>query len=213
MKATKNNRIYGLMMLIMVFVLPFSACKKDEPAPKDDLYPETPVNTPSSSAIAVFQKPDPFYQLHVYRYDPDAKKWTKDIGGHFSTISATDNTYLGFTNPYVTDSGVAMFDMVRLYSDYAGSSTIKTLKINADQVLQFFPDFEGAKTGIVKVKTQDITITKRDGGNFKIGISGQGTYDERTKVIDLTINFNNSAIGKPNTSYNYKLSVNELNLN
>ena len=90
---------------------------------------------------------------------------------------------------------------------------VKTARINADQVLQFFADFDGAKTGVVKVKTQDITVTKRDASTFMVGISGSGFYDERTKVIDVTINFNNSKINLPNTSYKYKLSVDELTLN
>lgn len=202
-----------LLSIVLIFGVLLASCKKDEPLRKDDLYPEVPLAVPSSATIAVFQKPDPFYQLFVYRFDPITNKWTSRIGGHFSTISTSDNSFLGFTNPYVTDSGVAMFDMVRLYGDVIGSTNIKTARINADQVLQFFADFDGAKTGVVKVKTQDITITKRDASTFIVGISGSGFYDERTKVIDVTINFNNSKINLPNTSYKYKLSVDELTLN
>lgn len=213
MMAIKSNSILKLILLGFIIATLTSACKKGEPTTKEDLYPEQPVGTASSSAIAVFHKTEPFYQLYVYRYDKDKKKWTNKIGGHFSTISAADNTFLGFTNPYVTESGVAMFDMPKLYADIAGSSNTKTLKINVDQVLQFFPDFADAKTGIVKIKTQDVTLTKRDESTFKIGISGQGTYDERSKLIDLKVNFDNTKINLPNTSYDYKLSVNELSLN
>jgi hypothetical protein len=204
------KKVFAIFLVISVL---FTSCKKEEPLKKDDLYPEQPLGTPSSATIAVFQKPDPFYQLYVYRFDPDLNKWGNRIGGHFSTISTSDNTFIGFTNPYVTESGVAMFDMVKLYGDVIGSTNIKTARINADQVLQFFADFDGAKTGIVKVKTQDITVTKRDDTTFIVGLSGNGTYDERTKVIDLKINFNNSKINLPNTSFNYKLSVDVLILN
>lgn len=213
MMVIENFKIQKIGLMLLIFATLFVACKKDEPPTKEDLYPEQPVGTASSSAIATFNKIEPFYQLYVYRFDPEEKKWTRKIGGHFSTISTTDNTFLGFTNPYVSDSGVALFDMSKLYADVAGSSNSKTLKINVDQVLQFFPDFVDAKSGIVKIKTQDVTVTKRDESTFKIGISGSGTYDERTKLIDLTVNFDNSKINLPNTSYKYKLSVNELNLN
>ncbi|MBK0384270.1 hypothetical protein I5M32_14980 [Pedobacter sp. SD-b] len=197
--------------LLLILIISFTACKKDAPPTKDDLYPDKPIQA-SASAINTFQKPDPFYQLYVYRYDPDTQSWTKRIGGHFSTISLTDSTYLGFTNPYVADSGVAMFDMVKLYGDVIGSTAIKTAQINVDQVLQFVPYTPGAKKGDVKVKAQDVTVTKKDGTTFKVGISGSGTYDETTQLIDLEIKFDNSRINLPNTSYKYKLSVTALTL-
>lgn len=201
--------------LLMLFVLTalLTACKKDEPVAKEDLYPAQPVSVPSSTAIAVFHQPTSFYQMFVYRYDADNKTWSNRIASHFSTISATDPSFLGFTNPYVQDSGVAMFDMVRLYSAYTGTTNIKTVAINADQVLQFFPDFEGSKTGVVKVKTQDVILNKSGGGTIVIGISGNGVYDENTKVMDLNITFNEAAIGGTTRTIKYKLSPTALTLN
>lgn len=185
-----------LSFILLLSLFSIISCKKDAPPTKEDLYPENPVSTPSSTAISVFHKPDPFYQMWVYRFDTQTNKWTNRIGSHFSTISTTDNSYVGFTNPYVSESGTSMFDMVRLYTNTTGSTNIKTVRINADQVLQFFPDFINAPTGIVKVKTQDVVLTKTGGvETFKIGISGQGTYDERTKVINLEVVFNETAIG------------------
>jgi hypothetical protein len=201
--------------LLMLFVLTalFTACKKDEPLAKEDLYPAEPVSVPSSSAIAVFHQPTSFYQMYVYRYDADSKTWSSRIASHFSTVSVTDPSFLGFTNPYVADSGVAMFDMVRLYSTYTGTTNIKTVAINADQVLQFFSDFEGAKTGIVKVKQQDVILKKSAGGTITIGMSGNGVYDENTKVMDLNITFNEAAIGGTARTIKYKLSPTALTLN
>jgi len=200
------------LIIVFISLITFSACKKDEPAAKVDLYPAEPVATASSSAIAVFHQPVAFYQMFVYRYDPVNEVWGRRIGSHFSHISVTDPNYLGFSNFTATDSGVALFDMVALYSAYTGTTAIKTVGINADQVLQFFPDYDGAKTGIVKVKTQNVILRKLGGGTISIGISGEGTYDETAKLIDLKITFNEAAIGGTTRTFKYKLSPTALTL-
>jgi hypothetical protein len=200
------------LLLIIATLTVLSSCKKEQPADKADLYPEVPLATASSSAMAVFQQNIAFYQMFVYRFDSTTSAWTNRIASHFSTTSATDPTFIGFTNAGVADSGTAMFDMVRLYSTQTGTTNIKTVKINADQVLQFFPDYEKAKTGIVKVKTQDVVLTKSDATTFKIGISGSGTYDETSKVIDLSITFNETAIGGTTRTFKYKMSPTALTL-
>ena len=191
----------------------FTGCKKDEPALKEDLYPDQPLSTPSSSSIATFHQTVSFYQMFVYRFDPITSKWNARIGAHFSTIPASDPTALGFTNPYVADSGVPLFDMVRLYTAETATTNIKTVKINADKVLQFFPDYAGAKTGIVKVVDQDVVLTRLNLTTFKIGISGSGTYDENTKIIDLDVKFNEAAIGGTFQAFKYKMSPTALILN
>ena len=201
------------IFILILVVFTIAACKKDEPAAKDDLYPDQPISTPSSTAIGTFHQSVSFYQLFVYRFDPITSKWTSRIGGHFSTIPESDPATLGFTNPYVVDSGVPLFDMVRLYAVETGTTNIKTVKINADKVLQFFPDFDGAKIGIVKVVAQDITLTRANLTSFKIGISGSGTYNENTKLIDLEVKFNESAIGGTSQTFNYKMSPVALTLN
>lgn len=202
------KKIFILIITITILL----GCKKDQPADKADLYPEQPIATPSSSAIAVFQSNVAFYQMFVYRLDPATNTWTNRIASHFSTISVSDPTFIGFNNANVTDTGVAMFDMVRLYATQTGSTNIRTVKINADQVLQFFPDFDGAKTGVVKVKTQDITLTRQDTSTFKIGISGSGIYNETSKVIDLNVTFNEAAIGGTSRTFSYKMSPTALTL-
>jgi len=194
------------IFIFLTAVILVAGCKKDRPIDKVDLYPDQPVNTPSSSAMDVFQSNVSYYQMFVYRFEPNTNTWTSRIVGHFSTISQADPTFLGFTNPYVADSGVPMFDMVKLYSAQTGTTNIKTVKINADQVLQFFPDYVNAKTGIVKVKTQDVVLTKSDGTTFKIGMNGSGTYNEVAKVIDLSITFDEAAIGGTSRTFSYKLS-------
>lgn len=201
------------IILFVLLSLSLLACKKEEPAPKSDLYPDQPLTTPSSSAIATFHQAVSFYQMFVYRFDPLTAKWTTRIASHFSTIPTNDPTVIGFTNPYVADSGVPLFDMVRLYASETGTTNIKTVKINAEKVLQFFPDFEGAKTGIVKVLNQDVVLTRSNLSTFKIGISGSGTYDENAKLIDLEVKFDETAIGGTSQTFKYKLSPVALTLN
>ncbi len=201
------------IITLFISIILIGGCKKDEPAEKADLYPAQPVVTASSSAIAVFHQPTAFYQMYVYRYEPSTGLWTNRITGHFSTISTADPSFIGFGNPNVLDSGAPMFDMVRLYSAYTGSTNIKTVGINVDQVLQFFPDYEGAKTGIVKVKTQDVVLrTSTAGKTISIGISGGGTYDETSKLMDLKVTFNEAAIGGTTRTFDYKLSPTALTL-
>ena len=202
-----------LLFTILLGIVLFTSCKKDEPALKEDLYPDQPLSVPSSSAIATFHQSISFYQLFIYRFDPITAKWGSRIGGHFSTIPAIDPSAIGFTNPYVVDSGVPLFDMVRIYAVETGTTNIKAVKINADKVLQFFPDYAGAKTGIVKVVAQDIVLTRLNLTTFKVGISGSGTYDENTKIIDLEVLFNETALGGTPQKFLYKMSPTALTLN
>lgn len=203
-------KMLRLLPFFIAGVLMLNSCSKDNKA----VEPEPEESAASSEVINVFHKSEQYYQMYVYRYDSTATKWTNRIGSHFSTIPADDPTYIGFTNPNVVDSGVNLFGMVTLYTSEIGSNNIKTAKINAEKVLQFFPDEVGSTKGKVKVLTQDITITRSEGTTFKIGISGEGTYDTDTKVIDLIVNFNETAIGgKAKVAHKYKLSVNPLTLN
>lgn len=209
------KRYFNFLIALLVISTSLTiSCKKEEPPLKEDLYAEVPLDRPSSSALGVFHQPVAFYQLFVYRYDPETQRWGTRIASHFSSISATDPSYMGFTNTTVTDSGVAAFDMVRLYSTETGSTNIKNAKINIDQALQFFPDYEGSKTGVVKVKTQDVVITRTTiPGTFLIGISGEGTYNETSGLIDLKVTFDDSKIGGGKKTIDYKMSTVALSLN
>ncbi|MFT4031254.1 MAG: hypothetical protein QM669_02440 [Siphonobacter sp.] len=205
-------KIKSLLPLAFIATLLLANCSKNDPEPAVEEEEETV--EASSSAVSVFHKTDTYYQMYVYRYDSTSQAWTSRIASHFSTVPEDDATYIGFTNPYVVNSGVNLFGMVTLYQGTIGTNNIKEAKINAEKVLQFFPESEGATKGTVKVKEQDIVITKKDSvGTFTIGIGGEGTYDEETKVIDLVVKFNETNIGGSAAVYRkYKLSVDALSL-
>ena len=197
-----------------------SACSDSESNPEPETIPvveEKPTETAASaSAIETFHKSDAYYQLYVYRYDSTTVKWTSRIASHFSTVQKNEPTYLGFSNPYVVESGVNLFGMVTLYQEALGSNNIKEVRINVDKVFQFFPSVTGSKKGIVKVIAQNVVMRRKDGNpdSISIGISGEGTYDEETKVIDVVVYFNETSIGgKASVGRRYKLSVDALTLN
>lgn len=207
----KINKLIPFAFVALFFA---TACSDSESNPTP-VVEEKPAEA-SAKVIETFHKSDAYYQLNVYRYDSTASKWTAKIGSHFSTIPQNEPSYLGFTNPYVKESGVNLFGMTTIYADTLGTSNIKEARINAEKVLQFFPDATAAKKGTVKVVGQNIVMTKKSGNpaTISIGISGQGTYDEETKVIDLTVYFNETSIGgKSSVARKYKLSVDALTLN
>ncbi|WP_316734659.1 hypothetical protein [Pedobacter aquatilis] len=203
-------KIKNTLFLIAITSITLFGCKKTATTPEEEVKTEAKA---SAGPLAVFQKSTASYQLYVYRYDETTATWTRRIGSHFSTVSDATPTAMGFTNPYVEDSGVNMFQMVTLYTDQLGTNNIKEAKINAPAVLEFYPSAENATKGIVKVIKQDVTLTVKAGGSFKIGISGEGTYDETTKLIDLVVKFNETAIGGASeVKRTYKLSVDALTL-
>lgn len=197
----------NLLSVAAIALILVTGCKKSTV----DVVEEKP-EVASASPLATFQSSAANYQLFVYRYDDVTATWTRRIGSHFSTI-AEDGTSLGFTNPYVENSGVNLFGMVTLYTEILGTNNVKEAKINVPKLLQFYPSESGSKTGVVKIIGQDVVLTVAAGGSFKIGLSGEGTYDETTKVIDLTVNFNETAIGgNAKVVRKYKLSVAALTL-
>jgi hypothetical protein len=200
-----------LSLAAIAFILTTGCSKSDNTAvPVDEVEVLPPAST---GPLSVFHKNTSNYQLYVYRYEDTTATWTKRIGSHFSTIAEATPTALGFTNPYVEDSGTNLFGIPSLYTATIGTNNVKTAKVNAPAVLQFYPSASGSKTGVVRVIKQDVVVTTKTGDTFKIGISGEGTYDENSKVIDLVVKFNDTAIGGlPEIKRTYKLSVDALTL-
>ncbi|REA57769.1 hypothetical protein DSL64_22815 [Dyadobacter luteus] len=212
-------KITRLLPFAFVTLLFATSCSDSEP--DTVVVPEVEVQTASKSGVKAFFKSDAYYQPYVYRYDSTTTKWTSRIASHFATIP-TDTSAIGFTNANVIDSGVNLFGMVTLYAEALGSNNIKEARINAEKVLEFIPSEKGSKTGKVKVIPQDVVIRRKDGvansttnpATVKVGIKGEGTYDEATKMMDLTVIFNETEVGGKAAVYRkYKISVDPQTLN
>ncbi|MBD1431962.1 hypothetical protein H8B06_03915 [Sphingobacterium sp. DN00404] len=215
-----------LFVLIVLFLL---SCSKssEEPQPEPEPEPEEetlPKELAITRTIAYFHEDEAYYQPYVYRYDTETAAWSKRIGAHFSTISESSPTYIGYTQPYVEDSGVNLFHMVTLYAEHIGSTNVKTAGINVEKVLGFVPDESSEligkeedndltyAKGEVEVVSQKVKIRKSGLVDFfEIGISGTGTYDLKTGVIDLEVHFDEREIGgQEDVVRQYKISKEAL---
>lgn len=210
-----KNVVFGLSILFML------SCSKESVQPTPEPEPEPkPESKADASIITFFHATDPYFQPFVYLFSEETQTWSRRAGSHFSTISEEDPTYLGFTNPYVENSGVNLFHMVTLYQEKTGTNNIKTVAINADKVLRFFPDLATEAnptptTGTVEVFAQKIKMYKAGGDienresmdYIEIGISGEGTYNTKTGVIDLDVHFDETSIDGPaKVTRQYKIS-------
>lgn len=169
------------------------------------------VIVPFSPAATWFQT-TAYYAPYFYYYTDSTAKWTS-MTGHYAVLDETDAAVLGFVNNWVSESGVGFFNMHRMYSAEIGSTNIKTAKINVPRALELLPNAAGARKGTVRVIPQQITVTRSAGTTFQIGISGSGTYDLDTKIMDIEMNFDNTKInGTATNKYKYKMSVDKLTL-
>ncbi|RAJ05189.1 hypothetical protein LX64_02343 [Chitinophaga skermanii] len=161
---------------------------------------------------ATWFKNEPYYAPNTYYFNTSTQKYAT-LAGHYSVLDSTDATVIGFVNNYVAESGVAFFNMVRIYTEEMGGGSVsaKTARINVPKALRLIPSSAGARSGVVEVIKQDVVVTRKDGTTFKIGISGSGTFSLDTKLIELTMNFDDTAIGGAAVNkYDYKISVDKI---
>jgi hypothetical protein len=56
-------------------------------------------------------------------------------------------------------------------------------------------------------------VSRKEGNAFEIGISGKGSYDLETGIIDLSVNFDETAIGgAEKVTRKYKISKKAITL-
>lgn len=212
-----KSTIFALIVLFL------TSCSKDAIEPIVEPEPEPIEETEDPAVITYFHENTAYFQPFVYRFDEETQTWGKRIASHFSTVSEDAPSYLGFTNPYVDDSGVNLFQMVTLYTDHIGTNNIKTAGINVEKLLSFTPDKSSAvltdapemhAKGTVNVFAQQVKIRKAGLEDFfEIGISGEGTYDLQTGIIDLNVHFDETAIGGPEkVTRKYKISKTKITL-
>jgi hypothetical protein len=112
--------------------------------------------------------------------------------------------------------------MVTLYTEYIGTNNIKVAGINVEKLLSFVPDKSSPtliddptvhSKGTVNVLTQQVRVSRKEGNAFEIGISGKGSYDLETGIIDLSVNFDETAIGgAEKVTRKYKISKKAITL-
>lgn len=206
-----NSTIFAVILLIL------TSCGKSSIAPDPIIEPDPVIDTEGIDVITYFHEKIAFYQPFVYRFDTETQSWGKRIASHFSIVSDKTPSYLGFINANVKDSGINLFQMVTLYQAQIGNTNINTAGINAEKVLSFIPNKSSGvladaptihKKGAVEVFAQQIKIRKVGLVEFfEIGISGEGTYDLETGIIDVNVHFNETAIGGPaKVTRKYKIS-------
>ena len=124
----------------------------------------------------------------------------------FAYASRTTPDVIGFGHPN-PDKGSNAFNMVRIYSDFDVSSASHFIRI--PEALRLTPERPGATSGTVEVIEQQVTITRMASSGlppFNIGISGGGSYDETTGIIQLDLYFDETELGgAPNVLRKYVL--------
>ncbi|MBW8688302.1 hypothetical protein [Chitinophaga rhizophila] len=163
---------------------------------------------------ATWFKNESFYAPNTYYFNEATQKWAT-IPAHFSVLDSANATVLGFVNNYVAESGVPFLNMMRIYNAEmgGGSTSAKTAKINVPRALRLIPATPGARKGTVEVINQDVVVTRKDGTTFNVSFSGTGTFDMDTKLIEIDVNFDDSAFGGAAVNkYSYKFSVDKLTL-
>ncbi len=172
---------------------------------------------PHTANLSIFAPAEPFPQLWGYTSfgeEPVPPGRGLQAGAHFCFAhkSRTQTNVIGLYNTQEGNSTNAL-NMHRLYADYdvgTGSANIRILEF-----VRLSPSEPGSTSGTAEIIPQRVTITRIASSGlppFTVGISGSGTYNETTGVINLAIYFDETEIGgEPNKLRRYSLEANERN--
>jgi len=141
----------------------------------------------------------------------------------FRNDASADPNVFGFGSPLWSEDDFTkntnILNMVEFYSG-GGPNTVDANVSSASAGLyypRFFrltPDAPGATTGTVQLIQDEIRVyqvDQTDDGvknpdSFLIGISGGGTYDEEEGTINVTITFDETAVGNGTVTRRFELS-------
>lgn len=141
----------------------------------------------------------------------------------YRTDTSADPNVFGFGSPLWSEEDFTrntnILNMVEFYSG-GGPNTVDANVSSASAGLyypRFFrltPDAPGATTGTVTLVQDEIRVyqvDETDDGvtnpdSFLIGISGGGTYDEEEGTINVTITFDETAVGNGTVTRRFELS-------
>ena len=158
------------------------------------------VNLPHTVGLEVWADGSAFPQLYGYTsFSAEPVPSDGSPGEHFvlARSSTTEPNVIGVFNPQPGNSTNA-FNMHRLYPDFDVTSASANIRIPS--LFRLTPNSPGADFGTVEVIEQRVTITRRPSSGlppFTVGISGGGTYDEASGIMDVEVSFDESELGVP----------------
>lgn len=177
----KTTFLYLLSALILL-----AACKKR--------FAE-PTYAPNATAVRIWFKSDPFYTPTAEIFLETTQAWR--VFTAFPLVYDNDPNKYGFGNPWVPGKGSNALYMNTLYSGIPGGLTSDSgyYNVTIPKCFEFLPDTDTAKTGKVNVIPQIVRMYRRDKTFFEIPISGTGTYSELSKIFEVEVTFDETAIG------------------
>ena len=174
------------ILSIVVLLLVLMACKKR--------FAE-PTYAPNATAVRIWYQPTAFYTPSAEIYFDSTNVWRKFTA--FPLVYDNDPNKYGFGNPYVPGKGSNALYMTTIYSRLPGgvSSDSGYYNITIPKAFELIPENDTAKQGKVNVIPQLVKIFRRDKTSFNIGISGGGTYNEITQLMEVEVVFDETEIG------------------
>lgn len=143
----------------------------------------------------IWAKKESFYSPQASVYIDSIGVWRNFIG--FSFTSEGDPDKLGFANPYNAGKGTNALYMRNFYNGQTITSDSGYYNITIPKCFQLIPDASNATKGTVKVIEQRVTIYRTNKTPFYIDISGSGTYDEVSQLMEVEVIFDERNIGGP----------------
>jgi hypothetical protein len=152
---------------------------------------------PNATAVRIWYKSDQYYTPSADIYLDTLGTWRKFTS--FPLVYDNDPNKYGFGNPWVPGKGSNALYMNTIYSRLPGGLTSDSgyYNITIPKCFEFVPESPGATKGIVNVIEQKVRLYRRDKTFFDIGISGTGSYNEEARLFEVTVVFDETAVGGP----------------
>ncbi|WP_416437535.1 hypothetical protein [Phnomibacter sp. MR] len=171
---------------IVVLLLAFMACKKR--------FAE-PTYAPNATAVRVWYQPTQFYTPDAEIFLDSSNRWWRVTA--FPLVYDNDPNKYGFGNPWTPGRGSNALYMNTIYGRLPGGVTSDSgyYNITIPKAFELIPDNDTAKQGKVNVIPQLVKIFRRDKTSYNIGISGGGTYNEISKLMEVEVIFDETEVG------------------
>lgn len=174
------------ILSILVLLLAFMACKKRF---------ADPTYAPNATAVRVWYQPTQYYTPDAEIFLDSSNRWWRVTA--FPLVYDNDPNKYGFGNPWTPGRGSNALYMNTIYGRLPGGVTSDSgyYNITIPKAFELIPDNDTATQGKVNVIPQLVKIFRRDKTSFNIGISGGGTYNEQTQLMEVEVIFDETEIG------------------